>query len=147
MDPIILCRASDRSQKKSQISRDFQGQIRGKIDRFRRSFRGKLSRKSIGQKRPILWLFSGKTSFEIDRFCADQTSVFNVFLTEVIICSFNNNTLQNLKPMAKPLTSWLVPSFSQHNLRLVVLGHCLHVSVTKFQDKFTSLRQVNSPNS
>ena len=26
--------------------------------------------------------------------CADQTSVFNIFLTEVIICSFNNNTLQ-----------------------------------------------------
>ena len=47
--------------------------------------------------------------------------------------------------MAKPLTSWLVPSFSQHNLRLVVSGRCLHVSVTKFQDKFASLRQVNSP--
>ena len=47
--------------------------------------------------------------------------------------------------MAKLLTSWLVPSFSQHNLRLVVSGRCLHVSVTKFQDKFASLRQVNSP--
>ena len=46
--------------------------------------------------------------------------------------------------MAKPLTSWLVPSFSQHNLRPVVSGCCLHFSVTKFQDKFTSLRQVNS---
>ena len=31
---------------------------------------------------------------EIDQFCADQTSIFNVFLTEVIICFFNNNTLQ-----------------------------------------------------
>ena len=49
--------------------------------------------------------------------------------------------------MAKPLTSWLVSSFSQHNLRLVVLGRCLHVSVTKFQDKFANLQQVNSPNS
>ena len=47
--------------------------------------------------------------------------------------------------MAKPLTSWLVPSFLQHNLRLVVSGRCLHVSVTKFQDKFASLQQVNSP--
>ena len=47
--------------------------------------------------------------------------------------------------MAKLLTSWLVPSFSQHNLRLVVSGRCLHVSVTKFQNKFASLRQVNSP--
>ena len=43
------------------------------------------------------------------------------------------------EPMAKPLTSWLVPSFSQHNLRLVVW---------EFRDdKFTSLQQVNSPNS
>jgi len=47
--------------------------------------------------------------------------------------------------MAKPLTSWLVPCFSQHNLRLVVSRRCLHVSVTKFQDKFASLQQVNSP--
>ena len=49
--------------------------------------------------------------------------------------------------MAKPLTSWLVSRFLQHNLRLVVSKRCLHVSVTKFQDKFTSLRQVNNPNS
>ena len=38
--------------------------------------------------------FSRQISLEIDRFCADQTSVFNVFLTEDNICSFNNNTLQ-----------------------------------------------------
>ena len=43
------------------------------------------------------------------------------------------------EPMAKPLTSWLVPSFSQHNLRLVVSGRCLHVIVTKFQDKFAEI--------
>ena len=49
--------------------------------------------------------------------------------------------------MVKPLTSWLVPRFLQHNLRLVVSKRCLHVSVTKFQDKFTSLRRVNNPNS
>ena len=70
---------------------------------------------------------------------------FNVFLTGVIICSFNNNTLQQWTNGLKPLTSWLVPSFSQYSLRLVVSGHCLHVLVTKFQDKFASLRQVNSP--
>ena len=28
------------------------------------------------------------------RLCAGQTSAFNIFLTEVIICSFNNNKLQ-----------------------------------------------------
>ena len=47
--------------------------------------------------------------------------------------------------MAKPLTSWLVPSFSQHNPRLVVSERYLHVSVPKFQDKSASLPQVNSP--
>ena len=79
-------------------------------------FRANLARRQSVKKRQILWLFSGQISQEIDRFYADQTSVFNVFLTEVIICSFNNN----------------MPSFSQHNLRLVVSERCLHVSVTKF---------------
>ena len=40
-----------------------------------------------------------------------------------------------------------MPSFSQRNLRLVISGRYLHVSETKFQDKFASLLQVNSPNS
>ena len=79
--------------RKSQISRDFWRQIRGKIGRFRGSFRSKPHQKAIGKKGPILWLFSWQISLEIDQFCADQTSIFNVFLTEVIICSFNN-TLQ-----------------------------------------------------
>ena len=43
------------------------------------------------------------------------------------------------EPMAKPLTSWLVPSLSQHNLHLVVSGRRLHVSVTKFHDKFAEI--------
>ena len=33
-------------------------------------------------------------SLEIDRFYADQTSTSDVFLKEVIICTFNNKTLQ-----------------------------------------------------
>ena len=61
---------------------------------FRGSFRGKLHQKVISKKRLILWLFSRQSSLEIDRFCADQTSIFNVFLTEVIIYSFNKNTPQ-----------------------------------------------------
>ena len=48
----------------------------------------------MAKKRPILWLFSRQISLEIGGFGADQTSVFNVFPTEVIICSFNNNMLQ-----------------------------------------------------
>ena len=81
--------------------------------------------KAIGKKGAILWLFSWQISLEIDQFGADQTSIN--------------------EPMAKPLISWLVPSFSQHNLHLVVSGRCLHVPVTKFQDKFASLLQANSP--
>ena len=37
---LTYVRASGRSQKKSQISRDFQGQIRGKNGRFRGNFAG-----------------------------------------------------------------------------------------------------------
>ena len=88
----------------------------------------------------------GQISLKIDRFCADQTSVFNDFLTEVRHYFALSTTIRSgNEPMAKPLTSWLMPSFSQHNLRVVVLGRCLHVSVTMFQDKFASLRQVNKP--
>ena len=43
--------------------------------------------------------------------------------------------------MEKLLTSFLVPSFSYHNLRLVVLGHCLVIVVMKFQDKSIKQRQ------
>ena len=87
-----------------------------KLANFTGIFGANLAGKQLVKKRQILWLFSGQISQEIDRFYADQTSVFNVFLTEVIICSFNNN----------------MPSFSQHNLRLVVSERCLHISVTRF---------------
>ena len=46
--------------------------------------------------------------------------------------------------MAKLLTSRLVPSFLQHSLCLVVLGHCSLVVVMKFQDKFASLQQFKT---
>ena len=46
-------RASGRSRKKSQILRDFQGQIRGKNGRFRRNFRGQFCWKMIGKEWPI----------------------------------------------------------------------------------------------
>ena len=43
---ILLIRASGRSRKKSQISRDFQGQIRGKNSQFRGNFAGILEASS-----------------------------------------------------------------------------------------------------
>ena len=80
--------------EKSQILRDFWGQIRGKIGQFHGKFQGKLHNKQSVKKWPILGLFSRQISLENDRFCAEQTSVFSIFLTEVIICSFHNNMLK-----------------------------------------------------
>jgi len=74
----------------------FHGIFRDKIVEKSADFAGiaNLAGKQSVKKGRILGLFSGQISLEIDRFCSDQTSVFNVFLTEVIICSSNNNTLQ-----------------------------------------------------
>ena len=94
----VNSRASDRSQRKKSNFAGFLGTNSRKnrpISReYRGKFQGKLRQKAIGKKRPILWLFSRQISLEIDRFCSDQNIVFNVFLTEVIICSFNNNMLK-----------------------------------------------------
>ena len=52
--------------------------------------------------------------------------------------------------MAKPLTSWLVPSFSQHNLRLVVSEFRDVIYTFKWRSFRINLHvygQVNSPNS
>ena len=70
-------------------------------------FRDKLCQKTISKKQPILWEFWGQILLEICRFCPDQSSIFNISLTEVIICSFNNNTLHKSEPMAKLSTSLL----------------------------------------
>ena len=79
-----LVRASDRSRKKKSNFSGFLGtnsrQNRSTSREFRGRFRGKLHQKAIGKKRPILWLFSRQISLKIARFCAVQTSVFNVFL-------------------------------------------------------------------
>ena len=131
---MTIDRASDRLRKKKS---NFAGFLKTKLWKnrlilreFCANFRGKLGSKAIGKKTADFRVIFGQISLEIDQFCSDQTSIFNVFLTEVIalpttICSRN-------EPMAKPFTSWLVPSFLQYNLRLVVTEHCLHISVTKF---------------
>ena len=119
-------RASDRLRKKKSNFAEYLGTNSRKnrqiSQEFHRSFRSKLHQKAIGKKWPILWLFSRQILLEIDWFCTDQTSVFNVYLTEVIICSFNNNMLQN----------WCPVFCNIYNVPLLVLGCCLHVSVTKF---------------
>ena len=44
--------------------------------------------------------------------CANQTSVFNVFLNKRSSFALSTTIRSRNEPMAKPLTSWLVPSFS-----------------------------------
>ena len=64
---------------------------------------------------------------------------FSTFFKQRSSFALSTTIRSRNEPMAKPLTSWLVPSFSQHNLSLVVSGHCSHVSVTKFQDNFAEI--------
>ena len=90
----MLCRASDRLRRKVKFHRICRGKFAEKSAEFSREFTGQTLRKAIGKKRLILWLLSGKISLEVDRFCAERTRVFNVFLTESIISCFSNNTLQ-----------------------------------------------------
>ena len=78
------CRASDRSQKKKSNFEGFLGRNLWENRPISREFSGQTSPKS-NQYKTILWLFSAQISLEITRFFADQTSVFNFFLTEVII--------------------------------------------------------------
>ena len=94
VDYAMLCRASDRLRKKVKFHGIFRDKFAEKSAEFSREFTGQTLRKSIGKKRLILWLLSGKISLEVDRFCAERTRVFNVFLTESIISCFSNNTLQ-----------------------------------------------------
>ena len=93
---LPLYRASDRSRKKVKFRGIFRDKIAQKSADFMGIFGANLAGKQSVKRRQILWLFSGQILLEIDRFCSNQTSLFNVFLTEVIInfCSFNSNMLQ-----------------------------------------------------
>ena len=69
------------------------------LQHFRGNVWGKLRRKSIGKKSRFCGYFLGKILSDIDRFCTDQTSVFNVFLTEVIINALSTTKRSRNEPM------------------------------------------------
>ena len=101
----------DFSEKKSNFE-GFSGALKKLLEKsvdFMGNFGGKLRQETISKKQPISLDFLGANFAKIDQFCIDMTSVVNVFLTGIIICSFNNSSLEK---WAKAL--WLVPSFSQH---------------------------------
>ena len=104
-----FCRASDRSRKKKSNFTGFLGTNSRKNGRFRENlagvFRANFTKKQSVKTAVFVVIF--KANFARN---PSVTSIFNVFLTEVIICSFNNNTLQKWTN-GKAFTSWLVPSF------------------------------------
>ena len=61
-----------KSWKDRPISQEFPGNIPGKH-----------GQKAIGKKTADFVVIFGQISLGINQFCTDQTSVFNVFLTEV----------------------------------------------------------------
>ena len=120
MDCTILCRASDRSLKKVKFHWIFRGKFTEKLTDFAGIFAANLAENQSVKKSQFCGYFQGKLRQRLVGFCADQTSVFNVFLMESSF-ALSTTVHSRTEPMAKPLTSWLVPSFSQHNQRLVVL--------------------------
>ena len=83
------------------ISRDFSGiksifeGFLGKSADFRGNFGGKLRQETISKKQPISLVFFLANFAKIDQFCIDMTNVGErFFLTGIIICSFNNSSLE-----------------------------------------------------
>ena len=129
-------RASDRSRRKKSNFAGFLEQIRGKIGQFRGNFawnfRANFTKKQSVKNGWFCGYFQGKFCWRSIGFA-------------LIRSSFSLST--TIRSRNEPMNIMASASFSQHNRLLVVLGCCLHVSVTKFQDKFASLQQVDSPNS
>ena len=70
-----ICRFRGILAEKSQISKDFQGQIHRKIGRFTGNFKGKLRQETISKKQLISLGFFLANFAKIDQFCVDMTSV------------------------------------------------------------------------
>ena len=65
--------------KKSKISRDFQGQIRGKIGRFRRKFwGGNFAKKQSVKNSRFRWIFFRQISLKSINFASIWPALFNV---------------------------------------------------------------------
>ena len=110
--------------KKVKFRWIFRDKIAEKSANFAGIFRANLAGKQSVKKQQTLWLFSRQISLEIDQFCADQTSVFNVFQ------KWNNGKAFNIMASAQFFATYSIPG-------------SLHVLVTKFWHKFAILRQVN----
>ena len=79
--------------KKVKFRGTFKDKFVEKIGWFCRIFWDKLRRKTIGKKQPILWLFLGQISLEIDQF----SSQYFGFFCEFTWIFFGSTTTQNMK--------------------------------------------------
>ena len=84
--------------KKGQISRDFQGQIRGKNGWFRGNFVGifeaSFAEKTSGKEWPISWELPEQISLESDWFCAALRKISNETRPSKLYTAIWNRTLQ-----------------------------------------------------
>ena len=77
--------------EKSQISKDFRGKFLEKSADFTGNFGGKLRQETISKKQPISLDFFWQISLKSINFASIWPALFNVFLTGIIMCSFNNS--------------------------------------------------------
>ena len=81
--------------EKSQFSKDFQEHILRKIGRFHRKFRGgNFAKKQSVKISRFRWIFFWQISLKSINFASIWPALVNVFLTGIIICSFNNSALE-----------------------------------------------------
>ena len=81
-------------RKKVKFGRIFRGEFLEKSVDFTRNFAGKLRQETISKKQPISLDFFLKSSLKSINFALIWPALFNIFLTEIIICSFSNSSLE-----------------------------------------------------
>ena len=82
------------SRKNVKFRRIFRGKFLEKSADFTGNFGGKPRHETISKKQPISLDFGGEISLKSINFASIWPALFNVFLTGIIICSFNNSSLE-----------------------------------------------------
>ena len=91
--------------RKIKFRRIFRGKFLEKSADFMGNFGGKLRQETISKKQPISLDFFWQISLKSINFASIWPALFNVFLTGIIICSFNNSSLEKWAN-AKAINAW-----------------------------------------
>ena len=118
MDCAILYKASDRPRKKAKFCGSFRDTFLEKLASFAGIFRANFALKQLVKNSRFCGYFQ-ENSLEIDRLI--RPALLTFFKQRSSLFALSSTIRSRNEPMENPLTSWLVPSFSQHNLCLVVL--------------------------